>query len=1090
MFKKIHLTICLFIFMAVFSMSAQNETNSVSGVVTDGNQVPLAGVSVVVKGTKIGTTTGTNGDYLIRATGKSVLQFSFIGFETQDVPVEGRSKIDLSMKEKATALNEIVVVGYGTQKKANLTGAVDQVTSDVFEGRPSANVTQMLQGAIPNLNLKITDGKPTRSASYNIRGTTSIGQGGSALVLIDGVEGDPRLLNPDDIASVSVLKDAASSSIYGSRAPYGVVLITTKNAKSGQAVVSYSTNLILETPANQPEYVSDGYTWADHFYTAYYNYNHSNPSGINKSQQFSTAWLAEYKERAAAGNYGTEVSDGSWGTTKGRWVYFNKGTDYAGMIYKDAVFAQSHNLSISGSEGKFDYYLSGRFYGYGGLFDSPSNTDDYKMINGRLKVGYQIKKWLKITDNFDIMHDKYHNPVTYSEGNGNIWRNIFDEGHPSSPVWNPDGTMTYSAVYSVGDFLYGNSRHTRINDQVRNTLSAKLNFLDNRLRFNADFTYRDKTYYRQIKRVRTPYSRYQNKVETISGTQSYISELTQDTKYLSTNDYVEYEDTFGDSHYFKGMIGYNYEQSSMKNLYAYNDELLTEDVENINLALGTEKRNITGEWNKWRSVGAFSRLNYMFKDKYLVELNGRYDGSSKFRSGEQWAFFASASAGWRVSSEPWFKIDKNAISNLKLRASYGSLGNSNISAYSFDESFGVSTGRIINGTLVKYTDSPTPIPDNLTWETAKTVDVGIDMGFLRDRLTVVADWYDRKTVDMYIVGPTLPDVYGASSPKGNYGDMTTKGYEISIEWRDEFNLASKPFTYGIRATLADYKSVIDKYNNSTKALGTDNNADYYEGMTVGEIWGFVSNGLWQNQEDIDVAEAAAKAAGQSYYNPLMRTDKKYSLYPGDIKFEDLNKNGYIDRGANTVDDSGDRKVIGNTEPRYMYSFNLNAEWNNIFVSAFFQGVGKQDWFPSNEAASLWGQYNRPYAQMPKWQVGNYWTEDNTDAYMPRYTGYYTPFYKGSSCANTRYLQDVSYIRLKNLQIGYNLPSKWISKIGLNKVSVFFSGDNLWTWSPLYRLTKDIDVANIYGTDAEASSTGDGYNYPTMTSYSLGLNITF
>ena len=380
----------------------------------------------------------------------------------------------------------------------------------------------------------------------------------------------------------------------------------------------------------------------------------------------------------------------------------------------------------------------------------------------------------------------------------------------------------------------------------------------------------------------------------------------------------------------------------------------------------------------------------------------------------------------------------------------------------------------------------------MTWETAQTLDVGLDMSFLSGRLSFNGDWYSRKTLDMYTVGPTLPDVFGASSPKGNFAEMTTNGYEFIIKWNDSFNLAGKPFNYSVRASLADYVSTIDKFNNATKSLSTSSrNTNYYEGMRIGEIWGFVSNGLWQNQAEIDAAEAKAREAGQKYYNPLMQPSKTYKLYPGDIKFEDLNGNGYIDRGKNTVDDPGDRKIIGNAEPRYIYSFGFDFEWNGITLSAFFQGVGKQGWYPSNEASTLWGQYNRPYGQMPKWHIGNYWTEDNPDAYLPRYTGYYAPFYKGTNNANTRYLMDVSYIRLKNVQVGYTLPEKWTKDIKMKKISVFFSGENLWTWSPMYRHTRDIDVtANIYGTDSVLDTTGDGYNYPTMRSYSFGINLTF
>lgn len=1093
--KNISRLFAMFLVIFPFALTAAGNTvmqdDNVTCVVTD-KAGAMPGASVIVKGTTNGSITDADGKVVLyNVAPDAVLVVSFVGYATVEVPVNNRAVVSVLLKDDSLALDEIVVVGYGTQKKANLTGAVDQVGAETFEGRPNANLTQMLQGQIPNLNLKFTDGRPNSSPSFNIRGTTSIGQGGSALVLIDGVEGDPSLLNPNDIESVSVLKDAASSAIYGSRAPYGVVLITTKGATKGKVTVNYQTNISFETPTTIPDFVSDGYTWAEHFYTAYYNYNLSNPSGINKTMEFSTAWLAEYGKRAASGNYETLVSDGSIGTA-GRWVYYHEGTDYIDELYKDFSLSQTHNISVSGSDDKFDYYISGRLYNNNGIFDTTVNPESYRMFNARMKMGYQVTPWLKISNNTDIAWSRYVMPQTYTEGNGNIWRNIADEGHPCSPIWNPDGTMTYSAVYSIGDYLYGKSNRTYINKQARTTFNAQAKFFNDKLRLNADFTYRNKDYNTTVKKVKSEFSRTEGVVETITGTQSYLSETIRNYEYLATNEYVEYEDTFAEKHYFKALAGYNYERQMYKNTYAYNDDLLTPDVENINLAMGTDNRSTTGDYYKWRNVGAFARINYAFDDRYLLELNGRYDGSSKFPHGQRWAFFPSVSVGWRLTEEPWFKVDKNAITNIKVRASYGSLGNSNVGNYAYDEIFSFDNGRIINGTKVRYTSAPSPIPESLTWETAQTFDVGLDLSFLSGRLSFTGDYYNRKTLDMYTVGPTLPDIYGASSPKGNYAEMTTRGYELILSWNDSFNLGGKPFNYGIRASLADYVSVIDKYNNATKSLSTNSyNTSYYEGMVIGEIWGFVSNGLWQTQAEIDAAEAAAKAAGQAYYNPLMQNTKNYKLYPGDIKYEDLNGNRYIDRGKNTVDDPGDRKIIGNYEPRYIYSFGIDLEWNNIFLSAFFQGVGKQDWFPSNEAATFWGQYNRPYNQMPSWHLGNYWTEDNTDAYLPRYTGYYAPFYKGTSNACTRYLMDVSYIRLKNFQIGYTLPSKWTNAIKIRKISIFFSGENLWTWSPMYKYTRDIDItANIYGTDSVLSSTGDGYNYPTMRSFSIGLNVTF
>ena len=1075
------------------ALAAYAQNGSVKCIVAD-NAGPMPGASVMVKGTTTGGITDVNGTVVLNGVpSNAVLVVSFVGYETVEIPVSKRSVVNVVHKDDSTLLDETVVVGYGTQKKANLTGAVDQVGEEVFEGRPNANLAQMLQGRVANLNLKFTDGRPNSSPSFNIRGKTSIGQGGSALVLIDGVEGNASLLNPNDIESVSVLKDAASSAIYGSRAPYGVVLITTKNAKKGTATVTYQANFSLETPTAMPDVVSDGYTWAEHFYKSWYNYKGSNPTAINKTMEFSTAWLEEYRQRAETGNYETLVSDGSIGS-KGRWLYFHKGTDYYDTLYKDFTFTQTHNISISGASDKFDYYVSARLYDNNGLFDSATNPDYYKMYNGRVKVGYQVFPWLKLTSNTDIAYSYYRMPETQSEGGGNIWRNIADEGHPCSPIFNPDGTLSYSAVYSVGDILYGGSFRGYTNRQAQNTVAAKATFFDNRLRLNADFTYRMRDYNTHVHRLPSPFSRYEGRIESlaeIKGLADYISETLRNYDYLATNEYVEYEDHWG-KHNFKALVGYNYEQQVFKSTYAYNDGLLSPNVDNINLALGLDNKNIEGDYSKWRTAGTFFRLNYNFDERYLLEINGRYDGSSKFPSRQRWAFFPSVSAGWRISQEPWFKVDNKFISNLKLRASYGSLGNSNVGVYAYDETFEFDQGVIINGQKVRYTEAPSPIPDSLTWETAQTLDGGIDIALFSGRFTFTGDIYRRKTLNMYTVGPTLPDVFGASSPKGNFAEMTTRGFEISVGWDDAGMVAGKPFKYGIHATLADYYSIIDKYNNALKSLSTNAyNTSYYEGMRLGDIWGYICNGLYQSQAEVDADEAWAKEHGKTRYNGLMQQTESYLLYPGDMRFEDLNESGDIDRGKNTADDPGDRRIIGNSEPRFIYSFGFDVEWAGLFANAFFQGVGKQDWYPDNESSSFWGMYNRPYNQMPSWHLNNYWTEENPNAYLPRYTGYFAPFYKGRVNANTRYLQDASYIRLKSVQIGYNLPEKLTRKAGLQKVSVFVAGENLWTWSPVYKWTRDVDVtANIYGTDSVLSTTGDGYNFPTMKSVSLGLKVTF
>jgi len=1044
-------------------ISVQQE---ISGKIVDKNGAPLTGVTV--KNSRTGDLAQTNEQGLFTIQGRNGDSFEVrsLGFESTTITFSGQSNLQITLTDQDAVIDEVVVVGYGTQKKANLTGAVDQVGKEVFEGRVLANTSQMLQGAVPNLNITPADGKPSRTPAFNIRGTTSIGQGGSALILIDGVEGDPAALNPNDIESVSVLKDASSAAIYGSRGTFGVVLITTKRAAQGKSSITYSGSVSSQRPTTMPDFVTDGYTYSERFFEAYNAWNNysSVPSKLNKTQIFTLDWLEEFKRRKEQGiNEPVTVAD------DGTYVYYGN-EDYYKALIKDNTFAQDHNLSISGNENKLDYYLSGRFYDNNGLYRY--NPDKYKSYNTRAKAGLQVTDWLRISNNIDYSSINYHDPSTAGEG-GNIWRNIADEGHPSSPILNPDGTFSFSAAYTVGDFMYEKNGTNSAHVNLRNTTSFETNFFNNTFRIKGDLTFRDRDFGSTRIRVPVPYSVKEGEVIYLqTSLNDNIYEVSQKYKYLFTNLYTEYENTFSEDHYIKGLIGYNYEQRKYKSTYITKNGLLTENTENINLALG-ESVTATAGYNRYRIAGVFFRANYIYKDRYLFEFNGRYDGSSKFPTNEQWAFFPSVSAGWRVSQEPFWKVSPSAISELKIRGSYGSLGNGNIDPYSFLDLYSISTsGRVLNGARNPTTSAPGVIPDNLTWETARTTNLGVDVNALNNRLTLTADYYIRETLNMYTVGQQLPDVFGASSPKGNYADMTTKGFELSVGYKDNFDLSGKPFNWGVRATLADYRSTIDKYNNQNGSL-----TDYYSGQRVGEIWGYVTQGLFQSQEEIDAAPSQT----------LIKSSNSGKLYPGDIRFADLDNNGVIDYGDNTLKNHGDKTIIGNEDPRYIYGLNLNLDWSNIYVSAFFQGVGKQDWYPSNESI-FWGQYNRPYNNLPAWHVNNYWTEDNPNGYFPRYAGYNTSL---KETVQTRYLQNAAYVRLKNLQVGYNFPKSFTSKLRLQGLRAGLSAENLWTWSPLYKNTKDIDVANIGVSDPDiGTGSGDGFNYPTMRSVSFNLSINF
>lgn len=1041
----------------------QVNQSTIQGVVKSENGKVLSGVTITNLSTQKSTSTNNQGAFSLEGSSQDKFRIHVIGYVDQVVTAQAGS-IEVTLVVDDTELEEVVVVGYGTQKKINLTGAVDQVGKEVFEGRVLANASQMLQGAIPNLNIAPADGKPTRSPSFNIRGATSIGQGGSALILIDGIEGDPASLNPNDIENVSVLKDASSAAIYGARGTFGVVLITTKRPKEDRSSINYSGGASFQHPSTKPSFVTDGYEYASHFFTAYNAWNNysSVPSKLNKTQIFTLDWLEEFKRRKEQG-----ITEEVTVDNDGNYVYYGN-EDYYGKLIKDNTMVQDHNLSISGQSGKIDYYISGRVFDYNGMYRY--NTDLYNTYNTRAKAGMDVTNWLRINNNIDYSYAKYHDPSTGGEG-GNIWRNIADEGHPSSPIYNPDGSFSYSASYTVGDFIYGKNGTDTQNRDLRNTTSFETKFLNNTLRIKGDLTFRNRDLNSLLVRVPVPYSvKEGNILKLETSFNNTIYQVNQQWRYLFTNLYGEYEKTVGD-HYIKGLLGYNYEQSAFEGTYITKRDLLTEDTENINLALG-QSPVATAGYNKHRNVGIFGRINYIYKDRYLIELNGRYDGSTKFPVNEKWGFFPSISAGWRVSQESFWTVEPDIIADLKLRASYGSLGNGNIGSYSYLEQYAINTsGRILNGMRNPYTQVPIVIPNNLTWETARMANLGVDLMALKNRLSVTIDVYKRQTLDMYTVGQQLPDIFGAQSPKGNYADMTTKGFEISLSYRDKFDVKGKPFGYTVKASLADSWSNIDRYNNESGILG-----DYYAGQMLGEIWGYETMGLFQSQEEIDQAPP----------QKLIKSSTSGKIYPGDVRFKDLDNNGAIDYGTNTVGNHGDRRIIGNKNPRYVYGFNVNLDWMNVYVSSFFQGVGKQQWYPSNESM-FWGQYNRPYNNLPTWHLNNYWTEDNKDAYLPRYAGYNESV---KTTAQTRYLQNVAYLRMKNVQIGYNFPTSLANKWKMQSLRVGLSGENLFTWSPLYKNTKDIDVANIGQSDPDVSSSnsGDGFNYPTMKSFSFNVSI--
>lgn len=1066
----------------------QTPTGRVSGAVLTEKGEPIAGANVKAstKESNESTTIATNEKGLFEFRGLTAgrtytVTVTHIGFAAKMVknilvkPNENNSLI-VRMSEGSHDLDQFVVVGYGTQRKGDLTGAVTQVGGEVLDDRPSPNVSRGLEGVVPNLNITMTDGKPIRNPSYNIRGMTTIGAGGSAsaLVLIDGVPGDPSLLNPNDIESITVLKDAASAAIYGARGAFGVVLFTTKAPKKGKVQVNFNTSYSINQKTVTPKIVNDGYQWATDYvnsYNAWYDYK-TPPSSVNGMFPNTPANFDSLQARETNPNLPKVTVD----PATGKYLYYGS-TDWFGQLYRPNTPATDNSLSVSGSSENADFYISGRYYNQGGIFRY--HPDDFTRINLRMKGDVNVTKWLTLSDNVDFNTYKYLYPI--DNNNVPVWRNMDAATNPLAVMYNPDGTLTPYSYSSVGDLATGNNYTNTKQLYFRNTASLNADIIPNLLNLKADFTYAYTN--NTITGIYRPITYSQGPGQTATTTVNQINQSSGITNYYATNVYASAHKQFG-GHYLKLLAGLNVEDSRYDSLFVQHDGIIDPANPNIALLDGTNY-TIGAGGNEWTIMGVFFRANYAFEDKYLVEVNGRYDGSSKFPSNSRYGFFPSVSAGWVVSKESFMDGTRNWLTNLKLRASVGSLGNGQINPYLFDPIMTVyqSTGMSLNGGYPTYTTNPNVLPTGLTWEKSTTVDEGIDAGFFGNRLTVSADYYDRYSTGMFTSGQPLPAVFGAAVPNGNNSNLRTWGWEFSPTYHAKI---SKDVSISAGIVFSDNNSVITKFYNPSGVLPYPYNqttpVTYYKGMHPGEIWGFQTQGLFQSQQDI------TSHANQSYFV----VSNSNVLMPGDIKFKDIHNLGVINNGQGTLANHGDLKVLGNSTPRYLFGVNLGATWKRLSIAAFFQGIGHRDWWPGIEAGDFWGQYNRPYESVPAYMMKNVWSTTDPNAYFPRYRGYVAlSGTRELAVVQSRYLQNAAYVRLKNLNLSYAFPQSWCDRARLSSAKLYFTGQNLLTWTPMHKYAANFDPEVINGSDPELNANdGNGYAYPMLKTYTVGLNLYF
>lgn len=1066
--------------------AGSNDQITVTGTVVDENDDPAIGVSIIVLGTDNGAVTDIDGNYSIQAPSNGKLRFSYVGYQSADVAVNSQTRIDVKLKQALTELDEVVVVGYGTQKKANLTGAVATISQDELKDRPTSSLTRALQGAIPNLNVSVSSGQPGSGASLNVRGTTSP-NGGAPLVLVDGVEMNLDRINSNDVESISVLKDASSAAIYGARGAFGVILITTKSGNYQQKPsVSYSGSFSVSEPTTSTDYETRGYysaKIADFFFMS------------SQNVPYTSYTEADYQAMWERRNDKTENPARPWVITEERngrqqYVYLAN-FDWYNYMYDNRRPTWDHNVSIRGGGKDVSYLISGRYNQQQGI--NRLRPDHYKSYDLRVKLQAQLTKNLSIMSNTKFHSDKYDYYGLNSEYYN--FRAPSLHGLASLVPINPDGTAVShtSCTNSSSHYLMdgynallqkGKNHGENLNREFSTQFEATYKFSEH-FNVKADFSYTFGSLRQDYRSTNVEYSQYPGIVqkEPESSFPNDYYEAVWDQHYYVADAYANYTNTWNSVHNLTVTGGFNYEAKYYRDLSAKNTDLLSEDLTDFNLAMGKNNFYIKGGKNEYAIMGLFYRAAYNYAGKYLAEVNGRYDGTSRFPRGKRFGFFPSFSVGYRISEENFFEPLRDTFNNVKIRASYGSLGNQQIGYYDFIQIIntnGNMAGYSFDGkTLGQNASVSNPVSNNQTWEKVETKNLGLDLALFNSRLTFTGEVYHRDVKGILSAGKALPSLYGAPEPQINANSLRTSGYELVIGWNDSFTLAGHRFNYSVRASLSDYTSKYTKCDNPSGLLD-----DPYVGKQFGEIWGYKVDGLFR-----DDAEAAAYAANVNLQTVAPGCFNATGAYGagvrgGDPKYLDLNGDGIVNAGKNTLDDPGDRVIIGNSTPRYQYGLNLTADWFGFDVSVFFQGIGKQNWYPADDNMKFWGAYCRPYGSfLPRNFMSNVWSEDNPDAYFPRARAYSSLSTNSGTVryTNDRYLQDLAYCRLKNLTIGYSLPQKLAKKIYMENCRIYVSGENLFTWTKL---------KSDFIDPEEASANSNNNVYPWSRTYAVGLNVTF
>lgn len=1061
------LAVCMALLLNAPFLGAQNSTIKVKGVVNDA-MGPVIGASIVEKGnTGNGTITDIDGNFSLNVSSNSTLIVSFVGYKAQEIPVAGKTFFTIDLKEDNEMLEEVVVVGFATQKKVNLTGSVGTATAKDIEARPVANAVQALQGVIPGLNISNSGngGELNATKSIDVRGTGTVGKdasgnafsSGSPLILIDGMEGDLNSINPQDIESISVLKDAAASSIYGSRAPFGVVLVTTKSGKSGRAQINYNMNMRYSTPIKMPD-MANSYEFVNLFDDAEYN-GSGKHLYTDEYRQFVYDFMTGKSDDYIWGN----GSGGKW-----NYDYSANNVNWLKEYYRNTAPSQEHNVSVSGGSDKMTYYLSANYMTQEGFMRY--GTEDYDRYTITAKISAQLTKALKVDYSNRWVRTDYERP-TYM--NDDFYNHILRRARPVRAVYDPNGYLMSDINY-IGVMRDG-GRHNEQKDAMAQQLKITVTPLKNwniigEMNIKTDNNW---NHWEQF----VVYSHYKDNPENTytaltSANKDQVSEYSLKTTYLNPTVYSNYNFSLKEKHNFTVLGGFQAEIMKYRDMEGARTGLVTTDLPVLNLTTDADSYTLKGLYKNWKNAGFFGRINYDYNGKYLVEGNLRYDGSSRFRRGNRWILTPSFSLGWNVARENFWEKLADVVEVFKLRVSYGELANQNTTSwYPTYQTLGVTTNGgkwLQNGALTSVASVPGLISTSLSWEKIKNTNIGFDFGALNNRLTGSFDYFWRKTKNMVGPGIELPAILGATVPSTNNTDLTTFGWELSIGWRDKVG----ELGYGVKLNISDNQTRIDKYPNPTNSL-----SKYMAGELTGDIYGYTTIGIAKTQEEMDAHIASLPKGGQTAIGSKWEA--------GDIMYADINGDGKIDNGSNTLDDMGDLKKIGNNTPRFRTGITLDAQWKGFDFSMFWQGVLKRDFDPGENSMVFWGTTGSGqwWSTSFKDHMDYFRAEDtasplgaNVNAYYPR------PLFNNKNHkTQTAYLQNAAYMRLKNLQLGYTLPKSLINKIGLQNVRVYVSGENLLTITGLSD-TMDPETAGI--------GKQGGTVYPLSRVYSFGLSVNF